>query len=99
MGYFDTAHWKFEILADFKKRTDVEFTKEEECHKCNGRGFVGGGFKSIDGPAECYYCSGRGVLTIRVIECEPKPEIDPELTNHMRKAFKEFVESRKSIVE
>lgn len=96
MGYFDTEHWKFEILADFKKRDDVEFTKEIECEYCGGRGVVGGGFKSFDGAEICYVCGGRGKQEIVVVECEPKPSVDPDLIAHMRTAYKDFIESRKA---
>ena len=98
MGYFDTRDWEFKIIAQYRLKDSVKLYIEECCNDCGGSGQIGGGFKSIDGPENCPVCNGTGTISRKHPDIEPKPEVNEELTEHMRKAFKEFVDSKKTTV-
>lgn len=82
----ETDDWKLGCFMDWRPKRH-----EEECPACHGAGEVGGGFKSLDGPRQCENCYGRGTVTKG--PSTPKPELPKALTEHMRRAWWDFVNS------
>ena len=79
----ETGEWQLKCFMEW-----VEKPMEQECPDCNGRGYVGGGFKSISGEETCHSCSGRG--RIRKRPTTPPPELPKDLIEHMRRAWWDF---------
>ncbi len=82
---YETADWKLGCFLEWRPKAH-----SEECSYCSGKGEIGGGFKSIDGPEPCPECFGSGQKTVWPKESE-KPEIPAELREHLRRAWFDFV--------
>lgn len=79
----ETDEWKLAAFVEWRPKP-VQIT----CNCCKGSGKVGGGFKDMDGKRDCPECWGRGWK-----EGHPtsqKPEVPPELVEHMRRAWWDF---------
>ncbi len=79
----ETEDWRLGCFLDWQPKQHFI-----QCPRCKGRGEVGGGFKSLDGPHQCPDCYGtrsisRGPTT-------PRPELPPALVEHMRRAWWDF---------
>lgn len=79
----ETQDWKLSCFLDWEKKSH-----DENCPECHGKGEVGGGFGSIDGPTECPKCYGRGKVT--VWPTSQKPPIPQKLLIHMRRAWEDY---------
>lgn len=86
----DTRHWKFYLSGGFKPKQ----LQTKDCDYCGGRGTIGGGFKSIDGPETCPTCYGS--KCVEVEERDPIPEIPPELVENLKKTVADYYEKLKS---
>lgn len=80
---FNTKDWELHAFLDWKQKQH-----SVECPRCNGEREVGGGFKDIDGRRQCPECWGRGFVLKGATT--PKPEIPPDLVEHMRRAWWDF---------
>jgi hypothetical protein len=85
MSPLDTEEWQLSAFIDWKRKKPLV---THPCEYCNGRGKVGGGFKSLDGPQDCPECFGTRVG--RTEPGEPRPEIPEALIDHMRKAWQQY---------
>jgi hypothetical protein len=57
------------------------------CACCLGRGEVGGGLGSLDGPQQCSTCYGSGTIADRSFKWNPEPP--KELVAALRKVWKD----------
>lgn len=80
----ENEEWKLGCFLDWRPKV-----KSIDCPHCQGKGGVGGGFKDLDGPRECDECSGTGIK--RINPTSQPPEIPPELREHMRRAWWDFI--------
>ena len=68
--------------------------KQINCSVCNGKGFVGGGMFSLDNNKEnCNSCGGRGKVS-KSPDFLTRPVVPPELVEHMRRAYWDFVNKK-----
>lgn len=79
----ENQDWKLSCFLDWQAKQH-----REPCSYCSGRGEVGGGFGSIDGPTECPTCYGN--KTVSKGPTTPKPPIPQKLLIHMRRAWEDF---------
>lgn len=85
--------WKLNCWLEWRSKPVVT-----DCVCCNGRGFVGGHFKDINGRRECEECFGSGITTLH-----PKTQ-PPEIPDDLVIAIKEvwdnyFNEPEKPTIE
>lgn len=86
----ENEDWKLGCFMDWRQKSHAV-----ECDFCHGSGEVGGGFHDLDGARQCSECFGskikyKGPTT-------PKPEIPPELREHMRRAWWDFLNNHNSV--
>lgn len=79
----ETPDWKLGCFMDWRPKNH-----DETCPTCNGRGEVGGGFKSLDDAQPCTQCFGTRTVTRG--PRTPKPDLPPALVEHMRRAWWDF---------
>lgn len=79
----ETEDWKLHAFLDWKPKH-----KTVDCDYCGGNGYVGGGFKSIDGKESCPQCWGAKIKTVS--PTSEKPEIPSALIEHMRRAWWDY---------
>ena len=89
----ETEDWKLNCWLEWRSKPVVT-----DCVCCNGRGFVGGHFKDINGRRECEECFGSGKTTLH-----PKTQ-PPEIPDDLVIAIKEvwdnyFNEPEKPTIE
>ena len=75
--------WKLGCFMEWRPKNHTI-----DCPDCHGRGEVGGGFKDLDGPQTCPSCFGTKIKAVG--PTTEKPELPPELVEHMRRAWWDF---------
>lgn len=81
----DTEDWELSAHMDWvAKKKPIR----KECSYCNGRGTIGGHFKSLEDSTDCHHCYNGQVKVYPTLA--PKPEVPTELLVHMRKAFRDY---------
>jgi DnaJ-class molecular chaperone len=84
MAYqLETEDWVLKCFMDWAPKSH-----QETCDRCNGKGEVGGGFKSLSDPEPCPQCFGTRTVTKG--PRTPRPDLPPAIVEHMRRAWFDY---------
>lgn len=79
----NTPDWELRCFFDWHPKY-----KSVPCSNCNGTGSVNGLSRDIDGSRQCPTCHGSRYQVQAPVS--KRPEINPDLVEHMRRAWYDF---------
>ncbi len=83
----ENEDWKLGLFMEWRPKNHYE-----DCTYCFGNGEIGGGLGDLDGPRPCPVCHGMKVISKG--PTTEKPELPPDLVEHLRRAWWDFLNKK-----